>query len=77
MDWLVVLGVIGGGGLLAAWGFSRFGEAAERAAHRKRLQEIERGPVRPPDQQAVGRDAAYRWADQELERLRRERGEGR
>jgi hypothetical protein len=75
MEWLILLAVIGGGSFLAFRGWVWFTDSAAEAEHRRELAEIEQGPTLTPDEQAAERQAIYRQADVDLERLRRLRRE--
>ena len=75
LDALVLLAVIGGSIALAAAGWNRVGEHADDQNFRHQLDDLRQQPNPTPEQDAAQRDAAYRWADQQLDQLRQEREE--
>ena len=73
LDLLVLLGVIGGGVGLAAWGWNRFADHTDEQNFHHRLRDLQQQPNPTLEQQAAQRDAAYRWADDQLGQVRQQR----
>lgn len=73
LDLLVVLGAIGGGIALASAGWNQLGEHTDEQNFRHQLEDLKRQPNPTPEQRADQRQAAYRWADDQLDQVRRQR----
>jgi hypothetical protein len=73
LDLVVLLGVIVGGVGLTAWGWNRFAGHTDEQNFRHQLRDLQQQPNPTPEQQAAQRDAAYRWADDQLDQARRQR----